>query len=134
MGIDYLLGHIFCRKCTHELVYSTWWYQSGKSIWLFKDILYYKMNVPEFSWHFKAADEYILDFALIFFVFLSHFTDYLLWDFWGSDNSITILLVGPDRLENIVHTMFLPEYDLGLRSEIRSGSLQYTGYVLEYQE
>ena len=29
-----------------------------ESIWLFKDILYYKMNLPEFSWHFKAADEY----------------------------------------------------------------------------
>ena len=105
-------------------------------IWLFKDILYYKMNLPEFSWHFKAADEYLVDFALIFFAFLSHFTDYLLWDFWGSENSITITipLVGPDRLENIVHRMCLPKYDLKLRSEIRSGSLQYTGYVLEYQE
>ena len=103
-----------------------------EGIWLFKDILYYKMDLPAFSWHFKAADEYILDFALIFFAFLSHFTDHLLWDFWGSDNGITFLLVGPDRLENIVLRMCLPEYDLELRSEIRSGSLQCTGYVLEY--
>ena len=114
MGIDYLLGHIFCRKCTHEVVYPTWWYQSGKSIWLFKDILYYDMNLPEFFWHFKAADEYLVDFILIFFAFLSHFTNYLLWDFWGSENSITIPLVGLDRLENIVHRMCLSEYDLGL--------------------
>ena len=92
------------------------------------------MNLPEFSWHFKAADEYLVDFALIFFAFLSHFTDYLLWDFWGRDNSITNPLVGSDRLENIFHRMCLPEYDLGLRSEIRSGGLQYTGYVLEFQE
>ena len=97
-----------------------------------RHLILYKINLPEFSWHFKAADEYILDFALIFFAFLSHFTDYLLWDFWGSDNGITFLLVCPDRLENIVPRMCLPEYDLGLRSEIRSGSLQYTGYVLEY--
>ena len=60
-------------------------------IWLFKDILYYKMNLPEFSWHFTAADQYLLDFILIFSAFLSHFTDHLLWDFWGSDNSIAIL-------------------------------------------
>ena len=99
-----------------------------------RHLILYKMNLPEFSWHFKAADEYLVDFALIFFAFLSHFTDYLLWDFWGSDNGITFLLVGPDRLENTVHRMCLPKYDLELRSEIRSGSLQYTRYVLEYQE
>ena len=67
-------------------------------IWLFKDILCYKMNLPEFSWHFKAADEYLVDFILIFFAFLSHFNDNLLWDFWGSGNSITNPPVGPHRL------------------------------------